>query len=207
IFNTAAQNPALNKLPYFEECIKLSGATSEDLTPKPEKMTHESKCFFFCAMKKEGAIDATGMYKPKEIFRILKLYHGIEVPADQIKTISTCITALGKVSHLSAVMDPTKIPGFEECLESSGTTLEAISKRPVTLDHNVYCFFKCAHEKKGSLDADGNVVLDKLLDVANEHNLSADQRKTLTVCLEAVGKISACEDVEKITKCLMPMKS
>ncbi|XP_072380397.1 uncharacterized protein [Diabrotica undecimpunctata] len=104
ILNTAAESPALNKLPYFEECIKLSGATSEDLTPKPDKMTHESKCFFFCAMKKEGAIDATGTYKPEEIFRIMKLYHGIEVPADQIKPISTCLTALGKVTNCDDII-------------------------------------------------------------------------------------------------------
>uniref|UniRef100_A0A6P7GGG5 Uncharacterized protein LOC114342247 n=1 Tax=Diabrotica virgifera virgifera TaxID=50390 RepID=A0A6P7GGG5_DIAVI len=104
IFNTIAETPALGKLPYFEECVKLSGATSEDLQPIPDKMTHESKCFYFCGMKKEGAIDAMSNYKPKEVFRVIKLYYNMEFPPDQTKKISSCLIALGKVTNCDDIL-------------------------------------------------------------------------------------------------------
>ncbi|XP_050503378.1 uncharacterized protein LOC126882460 [Diabrotica virgifera virgifera] len=153
----------------------------------------------------KSIVKISNVYKHVLLFATLKINL---VNCTMAKTIFLlAITLTICVSYLSALMDPTKIPGFEECIKSSGATAEELMKSPVVLNHNVFCFFKCTHEKKGSLDADGNVVVDNFIEGAKKHmTLSADQEKSLTDCLEAVGKISACEDVEKIAKCIMPIK-
>ncbi|CAG9831055.1 unnamed protein product [Diabrotica balteata] len=97
------------KWPYFDVCLKESGASADDFKERPFKTTHEIICFFKCAYDKVGAIDKDGKIKPDVLIKQIK--ERMELSADVEKSTLDC---LGKVPKISVCED---IKEIHECLK------------------------------------------------------------------------------------------
>ncbi|XP_050501752.1 uncharacterized protein LOC126881504 [Diabrotica virgifera virgifera] len=98
------------KWPFYDECLKESGASADDLKVSPFKMSHEIICFLKCHHEKAENIDKDGKIKPDLLIKQIKEH--MELTANQEKSILDC---LGKVPKINVCED---IKEVYKCLKA-----------------------------------------------------------------------------------------
>lgn len=92
-----------------------------------------------------------------------------------------------------------------KCLEDNQLTrdqlLAAVRDQSKDLPKNVLCHIKCVAELNGAITKDGNVVSDFFKKRAPP-SLDAKVLDTIMKCFEGVGKVTTCEDMAKLAKCV-----
>nr|UWL63316.1 odorant binding protein 26 [Pagiophloeus tsushimanus] len=98
----------------------------------------------------------------------------------------------------SSLLELTTQAELEECIRESKVTLKEIENISLENppDHNMMCFLKCLLEVV-EIIKDGEIDIEQAKEEWKEE-ITANAEK----CLKAVGKISTCEDIEKIDMCL-----
>ncbi|CAH1275276.1 unnamed protein product [Diabrotica balteata] len=100
-----------------------------------------------------------------------------------------------------------KIPNFDECLKESGTSMDDLKAIPIKMTHEIICFHKCMYEKIGAIDKDGKIQPDVIMKHIKKHmEVSADDEKSTVDCLGKIPKMTVCEDLDELTKCLEDLR-
>lgn len=67
----------------------------------------------------------------------------------------------------------------------------------------ILCYFKCVYEENGSLNSDGIITIDKMIENINSRRpLTEDSKTAIKECLKDVKPIKTCGDLKPTYQCL-----
>ncbi|KAJ3652574.1 hypothetical protein Zmor_018526 [Zophobas morio] len=115
-----------------------------------------------------------------------------------------CASAMDlKTFREELLADEDFMAARDYCLEQLGMKVDDL-KLAATGDEvpeNLLCFAKCLQEKQGYVDAEGTIDLDNMKALPVFSHIPDDKKDDVMACLENMGKIETCADIQKEREC------
>lgn len=68
-------------------------------------------------------------------------------------------------------------------------------------NEKLLCFGKCIEKEQGLIDEDGVIIIEKVKEMSLLKAVDEEQKTQIIECLEELGKVADCQDVQKERDC------